>query len=311
MMRRFVLPDAPPDHTPVDALRMNHDRPGHASDDAAPTQLADVEPPGVHIRPVTSLAEFRACVALQAEVWGSAYTDAVPASLMQVATKHAGAVVLGAFTNTDELVGFLFGLTGVDGTEIVHWSHMLGVRDAARNHGTGRMLKEAQRDLLARRGVRRISWTFDPLVSKNAWLNLNRLGARVVAYVPDLYGTSTSPLHHGIATDRLIVTIDTRAEPPAADAFEPSPVRLPVLTPEMQHGDVAVDSSAAPPALWIEIPTDLRRVLEHTPTAAVRWRESVRAHFQWALGAGYEVMGIQRDPLLSRSFYLLRHKDDA
>ena len=101
MMRRFVLPDAPPDHTPVDALRMNHDRPGHASDDAAPTQLADVEPPGVHIRPVTSLAEFRACVALQAEVWGSAYTDAVPASLMQVATKHAGAVVLGAFTNTD------------------------------------------------------------------------------------------------------------------------------------------------------------------------------------------------------------------
>ena len=282
-----------------------------ASADTTSAPLLEAEPPEIHIRLVTSLPEFRACVEMQTEVWGAEYTDAVPASLMQVATTYAGAVALGAFTGTDELVGFLFGLTGVDGNEIVHWSHMLGVRHAARNLGIGRMLKEAQRATLAKRGVHRISWTFDPLVAKNAHLNLNRLGARVVDYVPNLYGTSSSPLHYGIATDRLVVTVDTRVAAPSENAFEPAPMRLPVLTPEIQEGDVAVSVYAPPPALWIEIPTDIRHVIEHAQLAAIAWRESVRAHFQWALGLGYEVMGLQRDPVTSRSFYLLRRQGVA
>jgi predicted GNAT superfamily acetyltransferase len=308
-MRRFVRNDLPPDCKPLDADSMNQDVSRQASTNTAPALLIERGPPEVHIRPITSLAEFRACVELQAEVWGPEYTDVVPASLMQVATMHVGAVALGAFTETDELVGFLFGLTGVDGDEIVHWSHMLGVRHAARNLGIGRMLKEAQRAALAERGVHRISWTFDPLVAKNAHLNLNRLGARVVAYMPNVYGTTTSPLHYGIATDRLVVTVDTRAAAPTEDALVATPIRLPVLTREMQDGDVAVQVSAPPPALWIEIPTDIRHVIEHSQTAAVAWRESVRAHFQWALGLGYEVTGLQRDPVTSRSFYLLRRKE--
>jgi len=185
---------------------------------------------------------------------------------------------------------------------------MLGVRDAARDLGIGRMLKEAQRDALEKRGVHRISWTFDPLVAKNAYFNLNRLGARVVAYVPNLYGASTSPLHDGIATDRLVVTIDTRAAAPSPDALEPSPKRLPVLTPDMRDGDVAVDVAAPPPALWIEVPADFPCAIGHASTDAVTWREAVRAHFQWALEQDYEVIGIQRDLVSSRSFYLLRRE---
>ena len=272
----------------------------------ASTPVLDHEPPDIHVRPVTSLPEFHACSELQVEVWGPEYTDIVPASLLQVATQHVGAVVLGAFTSTDELVGFLFGLTGVHDNEIVHWSHMLGVRRAARNLGIGRMLKEAQRTLLAARGVQQMSWTFDPLVATNAYLNLNRLGARVVSYVPNLYGTSTSPLHYGIPTDRLIVAMETSVAPPSEHAFEPAPQRLPVLTPERQDGDVALQVTAPPPALWIEIPTDLRRVIEKEPASGVKWREAVREHFLWALGLGYEVMGLQRDRTTLRSYYLLR-----
>ena len=148
--------------------------------------------------------------------------------------------------------------------------------------------------------------TFDPLVAKNAYLNLNRLGASVVDYVPNMYGTTTSPLHYGIATDRLIVSVDTRPTAPPRDAFEPAATRPPVLTRAVQVGAVQPDLASPPPALWIEIPSDIHQVIEHAPATAVAWRESVREHFQWALARGYKVTGLQRDPVTSRAFYLLR-----
>ncbi len=284
---------------------MNQDTSRRTSAIAAPAPLLDLDTTDIRIRPVSSLAEFRACVDLQAEVWGPQYTDSVPASLLQVAT-YVGGVVLGAFTPSDELVGFLFGLTGIDDGEPVHWSHLLGVRDSTRNLGVGRLLKEAQRAELAARGVQRMSWTFDPLVAKNAYLNLNRLGARVVEYVPNMYGTTTSPLHYGIATDRLIVSVDTHATAPAREHIESVPARQPTLSPAMQDGDVPLDVSARPPALWIEIPSDIKQLIEQAPSAGAAWRSAVREHFQWALARGYEVTELQRDAVASRSFYLLR-----
>jgi len=97
----------------------------------------------------------------------------------------------------------------VKNNEVVHWSHALGVRESARNLGIGRQLKDYQRAELARLGIRSMYWTFDPLIAKNAHFNLNRLGARVVEYVPDMYGTTKSPLHHGLATDRFVVVCST------------------------------------------------------------------------------------------------------
>lgn len=268
-------------------------------------KLADVS-----IRPVATLQEFRDCVDLQAEVWGPDYTDNVPASLLQVAA-HIGGVVLGAFTSTGELVGLLFGLSGVKNGEIVHWSHLLGVRDSVRNLGVGRLLKEAQRIDLAAKGIRRMSWTFDPLVAKNAYLNLNRLGARVDAYVPNMYGTTTSPLHYGLATDRLVVSCGTQGPTPPMPSPRAPLSRLPVLTPRPRDGDLLLNVSTSPAAIWLEIPSDIRQVIEGSPEEAVEWRESVREHFQWALAHGYEVIGIHRDTAASRSFYVLRQKEGA
>lgn len=257
----------------------------------------------VEVRPVATLAEFQACVELQEEVWGPGYTDRVPASLLQVAA-HVGGIVIGAFKQ-GELIGMVFGFAGFEGDERVHWSHMLAVRDSARDLGVGRLLKEAQRETLAQRGVTRMSWTFDPLVAKNAFLNLNRLGARVVAYVNDMYGTSTSPLHHGTPTDRLIVTVDTRAAPPAPTAADSAPHRQPILTMSLRAGDVAVDTAVPPQSLWIEVPSDVQRVREHAPEAVAAWRHAVRSYFTWALDHGYEVQMLERDFGASRAFYLL------
>ena len=257
----------------------------------------------VEVRPVATRAEFQACVELQEEVWGPGYTDRVPASLLQVAA-HVGGIVIGAFKQ-GELIGMVFGFAGFEGDERVHWSHMLAVRDSARDLGVGRLLKEAQRETLAQRGVTRMSWTFDPLVAKNAFLNLNRLGARVVAYVNDMYGTSTSPLHHGTPTDRLIVTVDTRAAAPAPTAADSAPHRQPILTMSLRAGDVAVDTAVPPPSLWIEVPSDVQRVREHAPESVAAWRHAVRNHFTWALDHGYEVQTLERDFSASRAFYLL------
>lgn len=259
----------------------------------------------LRIRPLASLAEYQECVALQHEVWGPGYDEIVPASLLQVAP-HAGGMVIGAFTAEGELVGFLFGLTGLKDGEVVHWSHVLGVRETARNAGTGRMLKEYQRAELARLGIPEMHWTFDPLVAKNAHLNLNRLGARVIEYVRNMYGTTGSPLH-GTVTDRLVVSCPTDGtQGRFGSAPKVANTHIPILTPCVQRDDVQLaDKLERPPAVWIEIPADIQQVMARSPADADAWRLAVRHHFEWALGNGYAVTGLYRDPVTSRAFYTL------
>ena len=255
-------------------------------------------------RPITERAECQACVALQEEIWGD--DDSVPASVLQVVS-HVGGIVAGAFAADGELVGFVFGLPAlIDGT-IAHWSHVLGVRESARNAGVGRLLKEYQRGELARRRIDRMYWTYDPLVAKNAHLNLNLLGARVVEYVRDMYGTTTSPLHSGLATDRLIVVCDTGPRPsrhaqPAARAL----ARCPVLTPEPRPDDViaSIEDAVRPHTLLLEIPADFQLLAAQAPERAARWHAATRTHFEWALRNGYTVAGLHRDPVTSRAYYV-------
>ena len=255
------------------------------------------------VRPIASIAEYHACVALQEDVWGVEF-DSVPASMLQVAT-YVGGLCLGAFTPDGELCGFVFGLAGTMDGKPTHWSHLLGVKESARNLGVGRLLKERQREVLASRGIPEMCWTFDPLIAKNAHLNLNLLGASVVRYVPDMYGTTDSPLHHGLATDRLLVALRTAPDAPRRTVANAS--TAPMLTAVPQPDDEVVDMDRDRPALLrIEVPTDFRQLLSRSPTVAASWHASLRRHFTWALGAGYTVTGLHRDPLSSRSFYTLQ-----
>lgn len=157
---------------------------------------------GIAIRKCTTLKEFRACVELQREVWEEEDLELEPSTMFVVAS-ITGGQVLGAFEG-DKLVGFTLAVAGLRrGLAYLH-SHQTAVREEYRNQGVGRQLKLFQREEALARDIRLVEWTFDPLEMRNAHFNLNRLGAICRRYLPNLYGVTTSPLHRGIATDRLV-----------------------------------------------------------------------------------------------------------
>jgi predicted GNAT superfamily acetyltransferase len=158
---------------------------------------------GISVRPLHSIDDFRRCVEMTREVWGDSELETEPYVTFVIAD-HTGGQVLGAF-DRDTLVGFTKAFVGLhERTPYLH-SHMLAVLSSHRDRGIGRQLKLAQRDDALRRDIRLIEWTFDPLETKNAHFNINRLGAVSRHYIPDFYGITTSPLHRGLATDRLLV----------------------------------------------------------------------------------------------------------
>jgi predicted GNAT superfamily acetyltransferase len=283
-----------------------HD-PSHASDAANPGD-GTARRAELTYRAFASREDADACVALQSEVWGTAF-DHVPASLLRVATKIGG-LAIGAFDATGALVGFVFSLAGTYDGEPIQWSHMLAVREDVRGLGVGRHLKELQQAEAARLGVRRVLWTFDPLQARNAHLNFNRLGVRLIDYVENMYGITASPLHLGLATDRLIVTLPAAGgeHPPSNGARGTNGAggAVPVLTPFPRDGDVLTDlESTTPPAALIEIPADLQHVMATTPEVAGLWRLATRASFLHAIRRGYAVTGLRRDAATNRAFYTL------
>jgi predicted GNAT superfamily acetyltransferase len=272
---------------------------------ASPPELSvTTDGSAIRIRPLHSHHEFQDCVNLQRDIWGLEQSEIVPTTLLHV-VDQVGGVAVGAFDADDALLGFVFGLTGVRDGELVHWSHMLGVREATRNHGVGRMLKEYQRDAMHALGVRRIFWSFDPLQSKNAHFNINRLRAAVDSYVPDMYGKTGSPLHLGMATDRLVARIDTTLRTDPVPRI-PSDRGLPILTPFPRREDLIFTvGERTPEIVLIEIPENIMEVLETSPGTAQVWRSAVRDHFQWALSKGYIVTSVYRNTTTGRSFYAL------
>ena len=259
----------------------------------------------VHIRPLASLADCNECVELQREVWGFEPDEIVPAALLHV-VDYVGGVAAGAFDDDETLLGFVFGISGIHDGELAHWSHMLGVRESARDMGVGRMLKEHQRTVLAERNVARIFWTFDPLMAKNAYFNLNLLGAALVEYAPNMYGSTASPLHLGLPTDRLVVCLTT-ARQPAAQLALPPDEDLPVMTAFARPEDrpLGADDDDGARIVLIEMPADILDVLASAPALAATWRMSVRENFQWALHNDYSLRGVHRSARSNRSFYVM------
>ena len=154
------------------------------------------------IRRCDGLEELRACVALQKEVWNFSDADLVPLRMFVVAEK-VGGQVMGAFEGK-EMVGFALSLPGTRSGRLYLHSHMLAVRKDQRNGGLGRRLKMLQREDALARGIDLIEWTFDPLEIKNAYLNIEKLGAIARRYNINQYGITSSPLQGFLPTDRLV-----------------------------------------------------------------------------------------------------------
>ena len=247
------------------------------------------------IRDIESLDEMHEVEQLQREIWGVEDLEIYPALALKP-QKEVGATLIGAFAE-GRMVGFVFGFPGIlDGETIIH-SDMLGISPAFRSNNLGYLLKHAQRDAALALGVKRITWTFDPLQSRNAHFNFSKLGVIADRYYVDYYGVTSSFLHR-YGTDRLWVTWlleNDRGQPPQPFDIEGLPhlVRVgenlePVLNREPITGEEVV----------IEIP---RELTEHHKL----WRMATRDAFTRALEKGFIVRGFYKG-----RYFLAKDKTD-
>ena len=252
----------------------------------------------VIIRDLESFADLEQAEALEKEVWGLADRDVLPMTII-VATKAAGSVWLGAFDGP-KLVGFVFGFLGMEHGHLTLHSHMLAVRESHRDLDLGYKLKLAQRDRALALRVQEMTWTFDPLQSKNAHLNFGKLGVVSDSYKVDFYGPETSSVLHRNSTDRLWVrwALTSRRvrdrlqgkdyRPEVQDAFLH-------LKPLVQfNGDGKplrhdLSSALARQRIAIQIPSDIGAVEQKDPALAREWRQATRWAFTEALRTGFFV----------------------
>jgi len=259
--------------------------------------LATVEDAGKPVSTTTEvrlchgLDELNACVALQKEVWDFSDYDLIPLRLFVVAEKIGGQVI-GAFDGS-EMVGFAMSIPGARGGKAYLHSHMLAVRESYRNAGVGRRLKLFQREDALSRGFDLIEWTFDPLEIKNAWLNIERLGAIARRYNLNQYGISSSPLQGGLPTDRLVAEWWLRSG------------RVKNLLQTGAHLPLK-------PELTVAVPAEI-----YTWKAAPQHRhkaEQVQARnrdlFVDAFSRGLSVLGYERDAIGNGTFLLGRWERD-
>lgn len=254
--------------------------------------------PDIVIREITSIAELEAVLRLEKEVWGFDDGDVTPLTLA-VAMKAAGSIWLGAF-NKDALLGFAFAFPSLEHGKIGFHSHTLAVQPSFDDQGIGFQLKLAQRQRVLACGVSEITWTFDPLRSRNAHLNFAKLGVISNSYRPDFYGAQTSSALHTNGTDRLWVTwrvADPRVEQRVNGRRNHAETMdaLAHLEPLIRfNGDGNPAESDLGRALSrqrvaIEIPGNIGHIEATNADLARRWRLATRKAFTEAINAGFTV----------------------
>jgi predicted GNAT superfamily acetyltransferase len=262
-----------------------------------------------HIRPLADHAEMARCVEFQKLIWGRDFHEVVPAAIMWVAHRTGG-IVAGAFDAHDTMIGFIFGISGWQQGRPVHWSDMLAVLPEFRGAGVGRRLKEYQYHSLRQRGILDVSWTFDPLESRNAWLNFARLGITASEYVRDCYGHATSPMHQGVGTDRIIVDwrLDServRMRMEGDDSAPAPPAEDLAAVPMVNEDDGAPRLDMAAPAVRVRIPANIQELKVRDPELAIRWRLTVRDALEHYFGRGYVAVELVRETADLSSYVLV------
>lgn len=245
---------------------------------------------GIRVLPLDTLAGVREAAALFCRVWRTdAATPPLPAEVMR-AVEHAGGYVVGAYLDQD-LVGASSGFLGLDGSRPVLHSHISGVSVPGR--GIGLALKLHQRAWALERRIEAITWTFDPLVRRNAWFNLAKLGAVGAEYLVDFYGPMTDGVNGGESSDRLFTRWDLLTEPAPA-----APGGAAVVLAEQDGEPAPTPAPADGTRLLVQLPADVEALRGTHPDLARRWRLAVREALVPAFADGYRADGITRDGCL-------------
>jgi predicted GNAT superfamily acetyltransferase len=273
------------------------------------------------IRTLTTAGELREVFDLEQAIWGyESIEDSVPVIMLLVSARIGGLVV-GAY-DQGRLVGFAYALPGMKDGKPFQWSHMLGVIPEYRDSGLGWRLKVEQRHLVMASGVDLIAWTYDPLQAANAHLNFSKLGTIAREYHLDAYPGSSSSLHAGTPTDRLIAEWWLRsgrvverlasagrgeterqrsAGVGASEAASVNSVRQAEEWLAPDGHDLSIDA----PHLAVAIPTGFTQMQQRDLPLAQAWRLATREIFTTYLTRGYEVVDFVLDRPRGRGTYLL------
>ncbi|RMF03360.1 MAG: GNAT family N-acetyltransferase [Chloroflexi bacterium] len=258
----------------------------------------------IKIHPIKTLTDLRKCHEIQRATWG--YTDLMVFPYTQlISAANNGGVLLGAYDGPD-LVGFLYGYLGMSGTKLYLFSQRMGVLPSYQNQGIGMKLKLAQREQMLRQGIDLIVWTYDPLLGKNATLNIEKLGGLVRHYARDIYGAVHNPLQIGLSTDRFLLEWElmsdrvrerirsTTPRPWAEDWLD----KYEFVNFAAWEGNLprpmASDLEMTEKTLLVQIPPDLNAIKKVDLGIARGWRESTRDIFETYFRRGYVVTGFAR-----------------
>jgi predicted GNAT superfamily acetyltransferase len=226
---------------------------------------------GVEIRTVSEISELAEVGEVLQEVWGTS-SPLVSLELAR-AIAHSGGYVAAAFAPSGQMIGASVGILARHGDRSALHSHVTGLLRVARHGGTGRAMKLHQRAWAVERSIEFITWTFDPLVRRNAWFNIAVLGAEADEYLPSFYGEMTDAINAGDDSDRLHVTWDVT-----------------VAMPERLR-----DGSDVDPLVTVPTPDDIVELRRTDPAAVALWRRSTREALVEALGRGHRIVGFTRD----------------
>lgn len=261
---------------------------------------------------------------LQRVIWPGSETDVVPLHLL-ITAAHNGGLALGAF-DRGKMVGFVFGFPGLyevpDGPRLKHCSHMLGVLPGLRDSGIGFALKRAQWQIVRKQGIDRVTWTYDPLQSRNAHLNISRLGAVCNTYLREVYGEMRDGLNAGLASDRFQVDwwVNTQrvmrrlSKKPRGELGLANYAGAHI--PHIYRVTIGADSFVRPPEdfsvpdeamLLAEIPSDFAQIRQADFSLAIAWRAFTRKLFEACFGLGYLVTDFIYERDSHRSYYVLTH----
>ena len=269
---------------------------------------------------------------LQRLVWPGSETTVVPVHMLRAAVDHGG-VVIGAYEG-ELLIGFVFGFPGIEetssGPRLMHVSHMAGIHPEYRNRGLGFALKRAQWQFVRQQGGERICWTYDPLLSRNANLNIAKLGAVCNTNIPNYYGEMRDGLNAGLPSDRF--RVDWWVNTPRVEKRLSQTSRRSRNLAQYRSAEVKlinpvhewIAAFPAPPAemvsipnpevglLLVEIPADFQAMRAVNPQLALSWRVHSRQIFQTCFARGYIVTDFAFEPgERPRSFYVLSHGDST
>ncbi len=264
----------------------------------------------LEVREAQTVDEVLLTEEIQLEAWGFSERELAPHSSL-VASQHAGGLVALAW-HGEEAVGFVFGFPAWRAGRAWHHSHMLAVRPAWRHSGAALLLKRFQREWVLAQGLDLVTWTFDPLLTRNARFNLGKLGAYAARYYENFYGLRTG-LYAGIPADRLLVTWELNA-PRVLKRLEhipppPEPKGAPLNLTEGEGVALRPRALLEPEAEWVylEVPPDIQAVKAHDMALAHAWRMHTREAFQKAFARGYRAVDLARRG--ARVYYQLTLED--